>query len=318
MQRTRKEAIDEFLAHTGERGDPKARDLAERALNRVIEAIWLRHPWVDYQSPSPLELTLVPQQRSYALPDYFGRVGPGDVRNLTRGRRLLPTTRKRLDEEMPHQGTSFEVQGVPSRWLLEGTVGVETQPTTPTTLEAVSSDTSDVDVRVMVQGDDQDGRWNRTEVVLNGTTPMSLGVWSYVDSFSKGYSGTPPTEGTTSRGTVTLRLAGGGATMQVLRPFESAKEHRVFTVVPVPLYADVLAIPVLRRPKRLMLDSDPVPGDWWPAIFRGMVLQHRDNSGEMTVFPEGNLRQVWPELVTLLEHDNRQAPRRVVRPWGGQ
>ena len=37
---------------------------------------------------------------------------------------------------------------------------------------------------------------------------------------------------------------------------ESAKEHNVLTVYPTPASADVLAVPIIRRPKRLLHDAD--------------------------------------------------------------
>jgi hypothetical protein len=315
MLKTRREALDEFLGFVGEDGDTTARNVAERALVRAVEAIWQKHPWRDFQSPAPLELTLVVNQRSYAMPEFFGRLGQGQVRNLTRGTILTPLDTEDAQALFPSAGTSLEVAGTPCRYELGGIVGVRRQPDVDgEALEVVSSSDTDTTVLVSIEGADANGNERRHQVTLTGTTPISVGTWSWVDSIGKSYpTGTDPTtEFTSSVGSVTLNITSSDTVLQTLFPEESAREHRMITVYPKPSETDTIAVPVMRRPKRLLYDADPLPNDWWNAIFEEMLIQWRVNTGDLavdSVVPR-------PHLVDLVCNDNANRPRRTVRPFG--
>jgi hypothetical protein len=315
VQKTLSEGLDEFLGWVGEQGDPMARDVAERAITRSIERVWLKHPWRDYQSPDPLELTLVAGQRNYALSAFFGRLGLGKVRNITKGCELFPLDSAQADELYPARGTSLEAAGAPRHYLLGGIVGVQRQPAvTGEALEVLSSSAADnSDLRVSLVGADASGNERRVSLTLNGTTAVAAGTWSYVDEFGKGYRAgvVPTTEGTSSEGTVTLRIVSSATTLQQLFPEESAREHRILTVLPKPDAADVLTIPVMRRPPRLLYDGDPLPGDWWNAIFEDLCIQWRVNRGELD--DVGSAPR--PDLLDLICADNANKPRPVRRPF---
>jgi hypothetical protein len=319
MHRTRAEALDEFLLFVGETGDDAARDVAERVLDTAVETIWLVHPWLDFQSPAPLELTLTVGQRTYALPPYVGRLIPrGLVRNLTR-----QTTLEALSLEA-YQARPTDATGTPTAFTLGGVSGVQAQPDPAgEALEWISTSASDVDVTATLEGDDGAGMWTRGVVTLNGTAPVAAGVWSYLDSASKGML-TPVTERTSSRGTVLLRTAVGGGgeitgpiggvpvrTLVSLAADESAREHQLFSVDPTPEAADVLAIPIIRRPKRLRAASDPLPADWWPAILEEMLIQWRVNTGEVT----DAAQMARPRLAALIHADTARRPPLRGRPW---
>lgn len=316
MMKSRKEAIDEFLKFVGEYGDAVARSIAHHTLNRAIEVIWQKRMWRDFQSPSPLELTLVANQRNYALPDFFGRLGPGKVRNLTRGGVLLPLDTNQAQELFPTAGTTLEAAGISTRYEIGGTVGVQRQPDVAgEALEVLSSSAADIAVVVAIEGADASGNERRVQVTLAGAASVAIGTWSYVDSIGKGYpAGTEPTnEFTSSEGTVTLRkVATPSFVLQQLFPEESAREHRIITFYPKPSIADVIAIPVLRRPKRMLFDADPLPNDWWNAIFEEMQIQWRTNTGELavdSVVPR-------PHLLDLIAEDIANGPRPMIRPFG--
>lgn len=318
MQRTRREALDEFLGHVGELGDAEARNLAEAAVNRAIESIWMMRTWRDFLSPSPLQLTMTVDQRSYALPDYFGRVGPGIIRNISqRGHELEEKFMTDLQELYPLSGTSLETNGSPCVMAIAGVCGVHTQPSTSgDALEVVSDSAADTStkVKVSIEGDDSNGRHRRREFTLNGTTAVAVGTWRWIDSFGKSYifGQTPTTELTTSAGSITLRKVSDLTEVQYLFPEESSHEHRVVTFAPKPNAADVITIPCVRRPKRLLYDADPLPADWWPAVFEYMKATWRDNQGE--VGTEGAVPR--PELNNLIAWENTNGPRQRVRPFG--
>jgi hypothetical protein len=318
MQRTRREALDEFLAHVGELGDAEARNLAEAAITRAVESIWMERTWRDFQSPASLELTLTVDQRSYALPDYFGKVGPGLVRNISqRGGEIEQVTPEQLQEFYPLSGTSLETNGRPCVMAIAGICGVHTQPSSSgDALEVVSDSAADIatKVKVSIEGDDSNGRHRRREFTLNGTTAVSAGTWRWIDTFGKSYifGQTPTTEFTSSAGSVTLRTVSGATELQYLFPEESSREHRVVTLAPKPNAADVLTIPCIRRPKRLLYDADPLPADWWPAVFEHMEANWRSNTGEAgsaAALPR-------PELAKLIAMENCNGPRPRVRPFG--
>lgn len=318
MQKTRREAIDEFLGHVGELGDAEARNLAEAAINRAVESIWMERTWRDYLSPAPIQLTLTVDQRSYALPDYFGKVGPGLIRNLSqRGGEIEQVTMEQLQEQYPLSGTSAETNGQPCVMAIAGICGVHTQPSTSgDALEVLSDSTADLStkVKVSIEGDDQDGRHRRREFTLNGTSAVSVGTWRWIDSFGKSYifGQTPTTEYTSSAGSITLRTVSGLTELQYLFPEESSREHRVVTFAPKPNAADVITIPCIRRPKRLLFDADPLPADWWPAVMEKMEADWRSNTGEV-----GSAASVdRPELRKLIAWENTNGPRIRVRPFG--
>jgi hypothetical protein len=317
MHRARREAIDEFLAHVGELQDAEARNLAEMTLNRAIETIALKRTWRDLQSPAPIELTLTVDQRSYAMPDFFAKVGPGLIRNLTRrGMEITETTQEELQSDRPEAGTTLETAGAPDLLVIAGVCGVHTQPaSTGDALEVVSDSAADIStkVKVSIEGDDANGRHRRREFTLNGLTPVAVGTWRWVDTFGKSYIAgqTPTTEYTSSAGSVVLRKVTGAVELQYLFPEESSHEHRVITFSPKPATADVIAIPCIRRPKRLIYDGDPLPADWWPAIFEEMEAGWRSNTGEAgsaAALPR-------PALRDLVEWENTNGPRPRVRPY---
>lgn len=317
MQRSRRECLDDLLEFVGESpADTKARNIAEKLFNLAVERIWGAHAWTDFQSPAPYRLTLVVNQRKYALPDYFGRLGPGGIRNLTRmGPPINPIQPHQLPDDAE---TDNEQPGKPRAVVFAGTVGVQVQPVSSgEALEVVSDDAADVDIEVTVEGDNTSGQWTRRRVTLNGTTPVAVGTWSYVDGFGKAYrfGTTPATELTSSRGIVTLRKSPAGATLQTLFAEESAHEHKVISVYPKPDAADVLAIPVIRRPKRMLYDADPTPADWWPALFEEMHIRWQVQGGDLSEQAAAMMPR--PALKQLIENDNLTKMQIQRRGFGG-
>lgn len=318
MQSTRKEFLDMFLARVGAKGDVPARNRAERALNLAVFSIWSKHPWRAFQSPTPHTFTTVANQRAYALPDWFGRVSTKDqtIRNATTGAPIWPVDPGELAAATPTQGTPLETPGSPSRYYISGTVGVHTQPTAGgQALEAVSSSADDTAVKVVIEGLDANDDWTRTQVTLTGVAAVALGTWKHVQSFGKSLPEglEPVTEFTTSAGTVTLRVAGGGAALQKLLPDESALELPVLVLYPMPNAAQLVAVPVFRRPRRLRFDADPLPADWDAAIDEDMTIQWRVMAGEIAhdgAVPRPN----FADLVALENMGQPLAPR---RPWTG-
>lgn len=321
MQRTRRELLDDFLLHVGDVGDATSRNVAESYLNRAMSAIWHAHAWRDHLLPDPVQVTTVANQRTYALPPYFGRVAPWvkELRNLSTGGRVTLRNRETLEQEYPDAGSSLEQAGTPQFAYLSGPVGVAVQPSAAgQALEVVSSDAADIDVRVLVEGVDSLGNWNETQVTLNGTTAVAIGTWKPpIVRFGKTFPDgtTAATEHTTSRGTVTLRVAAAGATLQALLPEESAREFPSLTLYPKPSAAgEILAIPTIRAPKRLLYDADVLPAHWDEAILEHMKalwLEHAGSIGTAAAVPK-------PELLKLLAYDNSATAPDPVRkvPFG--
>ena len=293
MQWTRRELIDDFLGFVTEAGDAVARDVAERVLNRAIEALWLKHDWLQFQSPQPYEIATAAGQRHYALPAHYGRMGPGLVRNLTNGVALPSLEPADLDALAPGYGTSLDTaRSAPRHYILRGTCGVFQQPDVSAgwELEALSSSTNDTDITVSLEGEDTNGMQQRVRVTLSGSTPVSCGTWRYVDHFGKSFPTaiTPGTssgtvEQTTSRGTVTLRRVTVGTALQQLFADESARQHQLFSLYPTPDAVYVIGCPIHRAPARLLYDADPLPAFWAPATFEEMQVQWRVNTGELSL-----------------------------------
>lgn len=324
MQRTRRELLDEFVAHVGDRGDATSRSIADSYLQRALSTIWLAHAWQDHRLPSPVQVTTVANLATYALPQYFGRVMPQvrEIRNLTTGGTIRLRNREALEQEYPDIGSSLEQAGAPRYAFVGGVVGVSVQPSAAgQALEALSDSASDTDVRVLVEGINSTGEWDETQAQLNGTTPVALGTWrAPLITFAKSYPAatTAPTPGTSSVGTVTLRVVGPGATLQVLLPEESARDFPSLTLYPKPATAgELIAIPALRAPKRLLYDADAVPRFWDDALLEEMEALWRARGGEAASAAE--IKR--PQLLRLIAFDNTaHAPDPIVRrpfdPYG--
>lgn len=316
MQKTRREAIDELLDFVGELNDTGARDSAERIFNRALESIWMKHSWSQFASPAPLQVTLVANQRSYALPDHFGRFRSlrKAGRNVTRGTDVDYINHDELLEQHPEAGTALEVASDPYLCTIAGVCGVSTQPSpSGEALEVVSSSVADTDIKVSIVGDDSSGRNLRSQVTLNGTTAVAIGTWGYVDEFGKAYpAGTDPaTEYYSSRGTVTLRKVSGGTVLQTLFPEESSRKHQVLTVYPKAVRADVLSFPFIRGVNRLVHDADPLPANWGPAVFEEMFINWRVMNGD--VRDAASIAR--PSFLELVQFENLQT-RRGTTPFG--
>ncbi len=319
MITTRKEALDDFLNWVAEGGDSVARDLAERALNRAVLAIWLKRAWTQFRALAPYEFTTTPGVRAYVLPRQFGRMSTqdGSIRNLTRGTRLYPADQPGLDEIDATAGTSLEQPGSPKLYLINSTSPVTVQPAAGgEACEVVSSSGGDVAVRVYIDGFDASGVSARAQVTLTGTSPVAVGTWSRIVEFGKSYpEGTDPTtELQSSEGAVTLRTT-GGTVLQTLAPDEAAVDLPVLTLYPKPDAAETYAIPYLAAPRRMLHDADPLPRFWGNAVFEEMQVQWRVNGGDLA----SDAQVPRPHLVDLiaLENANRVPVTRYRRPFGG-
>jgi hypothetical protein len=317
VHNTRRELIDDFVLFVSDQNDDQARSIAEGCLARALTTIWLALPWRVFRSPEPWQLTLEVNRAKYALPDIFGRIGPGEVRNLTRGTTLTRFQDGEREQMYPMAGTSLEIAGAPSRYEIVGATGAHTQPaTTGEELEALSSDSGDTDVVVSLAGEDPDRNWTRAQVTLNGTTPVSLGEWAYVDELGKAFETgvTAPAFGQSSRGTILIRTVADETEIQSLFPQESARQHDVFAVSPKPASADVLALPIIRKPKRLFDTADTLPDLWGPALFEEMMIDWQVNGGEMPYATALQLPR--PHLLRLMQFENQQKARPQRQPFG--
>lgn len=309
-----RELLDDYLDWKGNKGDSDQRVTAISLANRAYLSVWLQHTWNDHRFPTPVQVTTVANQRTYALPPYFGRI-PNlvrELRNVTTAAKLRLLTVDRLQQDYPQQGTDLETAGVPQIAALGARVGVTVQPSAAgQALEVVSTDAEDTDVTVHIQGLDSASMYNERQVTLNGLTAVAIGTWKDpVVNFSKAYpDGTDPaTPGTSSRGTVTLRVAAAGATLQQLLPEESAREFPSLVLYPMPAVAgEIIALPALRAPNRLRVDADEIPAFWGEALLERMKELSQVSDGTTI----GDQRLAGPEVAKLIGFDNStQAPMR--------
>lgn len=307
MDMSRREVVDQYLLWRNALGDDDQRTLAEQILNWAVQDIWMAHPFSDHRLPSPVQVTTIASTRAYVLPSYFGRVPPRveHLRNLTTGHKLWIRNQEQLDEERPLNGSSLETAGVPDMAAIGGMVGVSVQPSSAgQALEVVSSDVNDTDVRVLVEGVNTAGNWDETQVTLNGTTAVAIGTWAQpLLTFSKAYPAgtTPATPFTSSRGTVTLRTVAGQSTLQTLLPEESDRSFPSLVLSPMPMTAgQIIAIPTIRAPKKLLYDADALPRFWSSAVLERMKDYWGVGTGERPDLP----MNPGPALARLIQHDN--------------
>lgn len=308
MLATRRELIDDFIAFKGESGDATARDLAERLLNRALLAIYLKHPWRAFNEPDPYLFSTVDGTRLYAMPSYFGRITgrDGQLRDMTTGAVIYPKEPDDLQAEDPLFGTSLETTGRPHRYVLAGQVGVHTQPVAAgDALEVLSSSAADDAALAPVcyiEGLDAAGRYTRTQVTLDGVTPVAIGTWKQVREFGKAYpfGTTATTELTSSAGTVTLRKVTGAVELQLLFADESARQHDMLTLYPTPDGVYSIAVPMMRGLRRVYRDADPMPREWGNALFEEMHIQWDKNRGKLV----SDAQVPRPALVDLISWDN--------------
>ena len=319
MQMSRRELLDDFLDFVVESGDVAARDTAERLYNRALMTIWRKHPWRQFQMPQPFTFQTVTNQRFYAMPAHFGRVAGGRIRNVTKPCFLEGVEADALQALHPEAGTDEEVSGDPALYTVSGTCGLERLIATPEPLTIVSSSAQDTtNVRWTVEGYNSGNVWRRLTGTLQGAAPVTVSTafipWTLSKSFVEGV--TPTTELTSSNGNVLL--IGATNTLQRLFPEESAVEHQVLSLYPMPDHdGDTIAVPYMRRPVRSLYDSDAVPMDWTEAIFEEMVIQWRVNQGEMNVDAANN--SIRPKFLDLLafENANRAGYPHRTRPFIG-
>lgn len=317
MQATRRELIDEFVASVGEPGDSRVRNLAETLLNTSLERVWLKGvTWRQFILPTPYAFSTVANVRHVALPSFFGRITSRDgaIRNATTGRTIWPTDPEQLTADSPKVGTDLETAGPPRYFYIDGSWGVHTQPASAgEALEVLSDSTDDVTVRAFIEGRNADGEWVQNQVTLNGSTPVAIGTFSFVQDFGKAYPDgiTPTTEFTSSAGTVRLRTVADATVLQTLDPFTSAQEHQVLTLVPVPDAAYSIVVPFMRRPRRMVRDADPCPMFWKAAILEDMLI-HWNAKG----LPVDN-GAPRPALADLIAYENLSRPPLTQRPFMG-
>lgn len=306
MQQSRRELLEELMDFMGELDDDDARNTAERLLIRVLQTIWMKHTWSDHLSPDPWQITTVPNQRSYVLPDHFGRPLPsGIMRNLTTGGQLSVITKNDVEALYPEAGSPFETAALPECYFIGGTQPVATQPaSTGDALEVVSDNVADATVKVTVIGEDAAGVERRKTVTLTGIGPVAVGTFRKITTFGKAYPDgqDPPTEGTSSVGEVTLRKVVGAAALETLLADESSRERLVVTLYQKPDAVYSLALPFIRAPRRPIYDSDTLPRFWGPAIFEEARLEWALNQGDLNYATFTQLPR--PRLKEAIEFDN--------------
>lgn len=333
MNESRRELVDRLLTFHGELNDVNARTVAEGLLDNAILQIWLMRIWRCFLMPAPYSLVTAAGTRQYVLPSYFGRVATRDgaVRNLTTGNTIVPREGDDFFVDHPEAGSTVDTAtGEPSEYVIAGTAGVSTQVAAAgVALEALSDNVADIDVQVVIEGLDSNGIYTASAFTLNGTTPVALGTWKQVQNFSKSWpqSVAAPTSAqtltgavayTSSRGNVSLRLVGGAATVyQKLLPYESLREHYTLTLWRTPQAVQTIAIPIIRLPRRLVNDADPIPTMWGPSVFEELRRQWFVNTGELS--PAQAAAMPNRPLIDLVCWDNelRAGGRSHTQPFGG-
>lgn len=307
MQQSRTEFLKEILDFIGQADDTGACDTMERILNVALQTLWGKRAWRAFVYPSPYELTTAASTRRYALPDWFGRVSgnEGVLRNLTTGRRILPTTRSLIETYRPAAGTSLDtVTQEPTHYFFAGTWPVHTQPSTSgAALEVLSDAAGDVEILVSLAGV-KSGQWTREEVTLAGATPVAIGTWSELHEFGKSYpaGSTPATELTSSRGTVTLRTVAGSAALQTLLPAESSRIVQVLELDPTPDATYTIGIPFVRAVQKVWRSADPLPFGWGPALREECLIQWQVNAGLLSL--DAAAKTARPALYDLVCDEN--------------
>lgn len=314
MYTTVREALDVLLRGVGEVGDSQARQVALDVLNSAVHKIWLAHAWQDFESPSPFEVTLTAGRSRYALPSQAGRILRPVVNRSRKGQRLEEASKDETAERFPGMGTSTAPTGAPTHYRVIGITQAFRQPlVSGEVLEVVSDSATDTTVEVTVTGDDANGIQRVKRVTLTGTSPVTLGTFSFVDEFAKAYdAAVVPAAGRSSAGTVTLRTT-DGVVLQALDADEGAREHQILQFFPTPDAADVIAVPFMRRQRLLVGDSDSLPGDWWRAIEEEWLLGWRVNTGELA----SSANEPRPILRAMIEEDNLRRPRPQRMPFAG-
>lgn len=320
MQTSRAELLTDLLGFMGELDDQDARNIAETLAARVVQTIYLKKTWNELVSPDPWQITTIANQRTYVLPDHFGRPTPGGVmRNLTTGGKLRLIGKNEIEEMHPEMGTSLETADEPCFFFVGGTQPVATQPAAAgDALEIVSDNILDTTVKVTVVGEDANGVERRKVVTATGIGGVAVGTFRKISAFGKAYPDgvTPTTEGTSSEGTITLRKVAGAVELETLQSDESSKERLTLTLYPKPDAVYTLALPFIRAPRRLVYDSDTLPRFWGPAVFEEARLEWDLNQGNLSL--GSFIAAPRPRLKELVEHDNAltYAGERVI-PFGG-
>lgn len=312
QQETRREIVDRYLRFSGEVNDADAREIANDLVASAVQSMWLRHPFTEFVMPVDYTFSTAVGQPFYVLPTYYGRIASkeGIVRNQTTGAKIFPIRQGDLEQLYPAIGGTLDTaRADPAHYTISGKVGVSVQVAIAgEALEAVSSNNGDADIHLQIEGLDANGEWNTTQVTLTGTVAVALGTWKYVQTVGKGYTVTadPATPLTSSRGTITIRKVIGAATRLVLLPHEASREQYQLRLYPTPAAVQTIAVPIIRLPRRIFQDADPLPAMWGNAVFEEMKIQGAVNARELA---EGAAEQLpRPEFLSLIGYDNELKP----------
>lgn len=231
-------------------GQPAGSDfdtMANAAINRYYRLILA---FVDQDEQTrEFTITTASGTKDYGLPTYIKR-----IRNIEDG-----TNNRSLDEMTPYDynkrfpGTS--TSGSPRAYHILGSFGVQAQPSAATTVQAVSSSTSDTSgAFVRVQGFDGSNRLIDESLTLNGTSAVTTtATFSKIETVVKSTS-----TGVTIQGYVTI--SDGSTTFAVVPYWDTMSSHLWVRMYPSPDSALSLTVQGVMRKPPLVRDDD------WPQF----------------------------------------------------
>jgi hypothetical protein len=244
-----------------------------------------------------LSLTLTATQAVYGVAMSMHKmVGVTDVTN---NHPVQATTMEQLDLHDPDRSDT----GAVWQYALMGIFGVQTQPSSASTLSIVSSSASDTSV-VRVRGVTSNNVIETEAVTLTGTTPVATTLsYTTVYDFSK-------TAATVGRLTAT---SNSGAITNVVMPAEDlSMEFQHLRVWRTPDAADVLRLRYLRRPRALVnpQDAPDVPQRWHELILHGTLVHgFRDKAEDQVADRYQHLRREQGHLRDVRR--KRRLPRKL-------
>ena len=231
-------------------GQPAGSDfdnMANAAINRYYRLI-LAYVDQDEQTRE-FTITTAASTRDYGLPTYIKRIL--NIEDGTNNRSLTELTPKEYNTRYPGTDNS----GDPRAYHILGSYGVQTQPSSATTIQVVSSESGDDSgAFVRVQGFDASDRLIDEQLTLNGTSAVtSTNSFEKIETVVKS-----TTSGSTIDGYVTV--SDGSTTFAVIPYWDNMSSHLWVRMYPNPDSALSLTVQGVMRKPPLVRDDD------WPQF----------------------------------------------------
>lgn len=226
---------------------PTTLALVKDFLNQAHQKRCVEFPWNFMIWPKEVTFSTSVGKQIYALHEEFYR--PLYIRNLTTGEYLMEVPSRGIEEQGGDWTADLGGSSTAKRFMYWGMQPVTQQPTTTSTIIAVSTSTSDTGSKtITIEGELSSGLMTTETLSMNGTTNVS-GSTSFQEIVSV-------TKNTTFNGTATLILNATSTTVLSLAPAVMGKQYKTIFIPDEIVTVESIGYRFYRQPKIMVNDYD--------------------------------------------------------------